>query len=111
AYIIMYAELEAILCSGGRKGKQFTYSLLEERAPDAVLLRRDEALARLTQSYFLSHGPAQQRDFAWWSGLTMKEASEGIESVKSSLVENTWDGKKYWFSPHIRPAELKSPAV
>src|SRR5258708_21588918 len=34
-YIIMRAELDGIICSGARRGKQFTYALLDERAPRA----------------------------------------------------------------------------
>ena len=30
---MMYAELEGLICSGARRGKQFTYALLEERVP------------------------------------------------------------------------------
>ena len=30
---MMHAELEAVICSGPRRGKQFTYALLDERAP------------------------------------------------------------------------------
>ena len=32
-YIMMHAELDALVCSGARRGKQFTYALLEERVP------------------------------------------------------------------------------
>ncbi|HEX6180013.1 MAG TPA: crosslink repair DNA glycosylase YcaQ family protein, partial [Chitinophagaceae bacterium] len=32
----------------------------------------------LTRRYFTSRGPATLQDFAWWSGLTIKEISEGI---------------------------------
>jgi hypothetical protein len=32
AYILMWAELEALICSGARRGKQHTYALLDERA-------------------------------------------------------------------------------
>jgi hypothetical protein len=33
SYIVMRAELDAILCSGPRRGKQYTYALLDERVP------------------------------------------------------------------------------
>jgi hypothetical protein len=33
SYIMMRAELDGIVCSGPRRGKQFTYMLLDERAP------------------------------------------------------------------------------
>ena len=55
---MMHAELDGVVCSGARKGKQFTYALLEERAPRAKTLTRDEALGELARRYFTSHGPA-----------------------------------------------------
>src|SRR5512139_1912826 len=51
-HLVMHAELDAILCSGPRKGKQFTYALLEERVPPAGALTRDEAVAALAARYF-----------------------------------------------------------
>ena len=64
AYIVMQAELEGLICSGAVRGKQHTYALLTERAPEARTLGDDEALARLTQRYFIGHGPATVQDFA-----------------------------------------------
>ena len=46
-YIMMRAELDGIVCSGARRGKQFTYALLDERVPQTKTLGRDEALAEL----------------------------------------------------------------
>ena len=34
----MHAELDGIICSGPRRGKQFTYALLDERVPPALAL-------------------------------------------------------------------------
>jgi hypothetical protein len=67
-HILIHAELEGLICSGPRQGKQFTYALLEERAPGVKTLGREEALAELTHRYFTGHGPATLRDFSWWSG-------------------------------------------
>jgi hypothetical protein len=99
AYILMEAEFAALICSGPRKGKQFTYALLEERVPKARALSSEEALAQWTFRYFLGHGPAQAKDFAWWSGLTLQEAQHGIELAKSKLLRETVQGKTYWRSP------------
>ena len=88
-----------LICSGPRKGKQFTYALLEERVPKARALSREEALAQWTFRYFLGHGPAQARDFAWWSGLTLQEAQQGIELAKGKLLRDAIEGKIYWRSP------------
>src|SRR6266571_7526030 len=96
-YIVMRAELDGVICSGARRGKQFTYALLAERAPHARMLARDEALAELTMRYFMSHGPAVIQDFVWWSGLTVAEARAGLAMVTSHLLHETINGQTYWF--------------
>lgn len=103
AYLVMHAELEGLICSGARRGKQFTYALLEERAPQAKMLNRDEALSELVRRYFTSRGPASLRDFVWWSGLTVADAKRGIAAAASELEQATFDGQAYWFSP-VAPA-------
>ncbi len=110
AYIIMCAELDALICSGARKGKTHTYGLVSERAPHARKLGRDEALAELTLRYFTGHGPAQPKDFSWWSGLTMKDVTAGLDLVKSKLQRAEVDGKTYWFAD-VPPVKLRPPVM
>ena len=108
-YIVHRAELDAIICSGARRGKQFTYALLDERAPRARTLPRDEALAELTRRYFTSHGPALAQDLAWWSGLTIADVRAGLEMARPHLVQESVDGKSYWrpaSTPSMRDAGL-----
>ncbi len=97
-YLMMRAELDGIVCSGARRGKQFTYALLDERAPQARTFNRDEALAALSNRYFTSRGPATVKDFVWWSGLTTADAKAGIEMVRSKLNHEIVDGQTCWFS-------------
>jgi hypothetical protein len=96
AYLMMHAELEGVICSGPRKGKQFTYALLEERAPKAKARERGEALAELAKRYFVSHGPATVRDFAWWSGLTVTDAQKAVDSVRPALESSSIDRLVLW---------------
>lgn len=96
-HIMMYAELEGTLCSGARRGKQFTYALLEERAPAARTLTRDEALDELVRRYFTSRGPATLQDFVYWSGLTMKDAQQGAASLGDHFIREKIGGKEYIF--------------
>jgi len=111
-HIVMHAELDGLVCSGPRRGKEFTYALLEERAPRTKTIDRGEALARLALSYFESHGPAQVKDFAWWSGLTAKDAAAGLDSVKEQLERVIVDGKTYWLTPtRVRASPAKTPAA
>jgi hypothetical protein len=95
-HIVMHAEQDGIICSGPKSGKQFTYALLEERVLKTKKLTRDQALSKLALKYFTSHGPAQLKDFAWWSGLSVKDASAGLDSIKSKLVSEAADQKTYW---------------
>jgi hypothetical protein len=94
AHIMMHAELEGLICSGPRRGKQSTYALLSERAPTARRIPRDEALAELARRYFTSHGPATLRDFVWWSGLTTADARRGLEMNRAHSRQI--DGLTYW---------------
>ncbi|MGL4609840.1 MAG: winged helix DNA-binding domain-containing protein [Trueperaceae bacterium] len=97
-HIIGHLAQEGLLCFGARHGKQPTFVLLEEWLPSAKFLERDEAIAELTKRYFSSHGPATLQDFAWWSGLTMTEAKEGLEDVKTELHQKEVEGQTYWFT-------------
>ena len=102
AHLTMHAELDGVICSGPLRAKQFTYALLDERVPAQPALPRDEALAELTRRYFTSHGPAQLRDFVWWSGLRTSDARAGLEMAQSRLAGEVIDGKQYWFSSSMR---------
>jgi hypothetical protein len=97
SYLVMQAELDGIICSGPRRGKQFTYALMDERAPQARVLERNEALVELARRYFLSRGPATVHDFAKWSGLTVADARLGLEAVQDQLLKEEIDGQIYWF--------------
>jgi DNA glycosylase AlkZ-like len=101
-WVLLRAELDAVICSGPRVGKQFTYALLVERAPDARTLPRDEAAAELARRYFLSHGPATVKDFMWWSSLAAADARVGLAAVAPELVEVVVDGSSYWSPPPPR---------
>ena len=95
AHLLQRAELEALICGGARRGKQFTYTLLENRAPGSRL-ERDEALAELALRYFRSRGPATLDDFKWWSGLAPADARAGLDAVKSLLASTVMDSRAYW---------------
>jgi hypothetical protein len=111
AYILMHAELEGVTCSGALAGKQHTYALLEERAPRARRLDRDQALAELTLRYFSGHGPATAKDFGWWSSLTQADIRQGLDAVGPQLERRVVDGQTYWSAPSAPPPPVTSPTV
>jgi hypothetical protein len=108
--IVMHAELSALICSGPRRGKQFTYALLEERVPPTRALSGDEALAELTRRYVTSHGPVTVRDFSWWSGLSMADARRGLASIASELEQHVLEELTYYSNASSRKA-AKRPAT
>jgi hypothetical protein len=96
--ILLGAELEGLICSGPLRGKAHTYALVEERAPPATRLpEREESLAQLARRFFVSHGPATLKDYAWWSGLTTADAKAGAETATPRLAREVVAGKAYFF--------------
>jgi hypothetical protein len=97
--LLYHAELSALICSGARRQDgRHTYALLDERAPGARRLDRDEALAELVLRYFTGHGPATERDLAYWATMTLTDVRAGLASVKGQLEGLEHDGRTYWFA-------------
>ncbi len=111
AHLVIRAELDGLIVSGQPRGKQHTYAHLEQRVPAAKARTRDEALAELARRYFTSHGPAETRDFAWWSGLTSADARAGIELAKAALRRQMVDGKTYWLGLSKTTPALRAPKI
>jgi hypothetical protein len=95
-HILWYIAQSGVIYIGPMQGKQQTFALLDELVPDSRDLPRDEALAELARRYFSSHGPATVHDFAWWAGISVTDARQGLEAVKSGLVSDSIEGTPYW---------------
>jgi len=98
-YMLIDAELEAIICSGPRQGRRQTYALVDERIPPSRPRERDEALAELATRYVQGHGPAQDIDLAWWSGLTLGDARRALDAAGSAVVREQVEGRTFWVDP------------
>ena len=107
-HLLMRAELDKVICSGGRQGKQFTYALFDDRVPMSGPLVCEEALSKLARQYFISRGPATLRDFTWWSGLSGVDARLGLEIVKPELSKITVEGIEYWMAVDNQPVTDRS---
>jgi len=106
-FLLLHAELEAVLCSGAPEGKQQTYALLDERAPEARAMGRDDAIAELVRRYFSTRGPATLKDFAWWSGLTQADGRRGLEAL--GMMPTVVNGRTYY--GHAAQVAEKPPRV
>ena len=93
------AELAALICSGAMQGRLHTYALLDERAPDVRRLDRDEALTELATRYFTGHGPATERDLAYWATMPLTDVRRGLAQAEAAgkLDRFEHDGRSFWF--------------
>jgi len=104
-YFTADAELEGLICSGPRRGRQQTYALIDERVPPSRPRERDEALAELARRYVDGHGPAQAVDLAWWSGLTLRDARLALERATPPLVRESAGERTFWASSDAAASE------
>jgi hypothetical protein len=109
--MLMRAELDGLICSGPRAGKEFTYALLDDRAPGIPALTRNQALAELARRYFTSRGPATLQDFVWWSGLITADARTAIELAASDLSREVIDDLVCWLPSSCRTAPRSAGAA
>lgn len=81
-HVLAHLALEGVLCFGPREARQPTFVLLEEWVPAGPEVPREVAMARLAERYLASHAPATVQDFAWWSGLTVKDAQQAMAAAR-----------------------------
>ena len=91
SHIIYRAELEGIVCSGARQGKQITIALLDDRVRAQKPRSREDSLIELATRYFTTRGPATAKDFTWWCQLRAADIRAAMESAKLET-----DGRYYW---------------
>lgn len=101
-HILGWLAMEGTLCLAGRSGRQHTFALLDEWIPRHRPLERDAALAELAKRYFTSHGPATPQDFAWWAGITMKDAQAGVDAARPRLARERIDAREYFWGAQAR---------
>jgi hypothetical protein len=99
SHLTLRAEIDDVLTSGPGRGRLHTYMLLDARVGEGLGLQGDEALAELTRRYVRSHGPASERDFAWWSSLPLVQVRRGLQAVGDEVESMTVDDVAYWFDP------------
>lgn len=96
--ILYRAAQLGLICLGDPQGKQARYTLLDEWLPPQPELPREDALQKLAQRYFASHGPATLADFTWWSGLAAGEARAALEMAAPGLAHALFEGSAVWWS-------------
>lgn len=104
------AELDGLICGGRVVDGEHTYALMSERVPAPRRPGRSEALAELALRYFTGHGPATERDLAYWATLTLTDVRAGLRQVRDRLDSFEHDGRTFWHAPGDPPGGPQEPA-
>jgi hypothetical protein len=107
--LLAHAELGGLICSGRVAGGEHTFALMAERVPAPRRLGRPEALAELALRYFTGHGPATERDLAYWATLTLTDVRTGLHQVCDRLDSLQHDGRTFWHVPGDAPGGPQEP--
>lgn len=107
--LLAHAELGGLICSGRPADGEHTYALMEQRVPAPRRLDRDAALAELALRYFTGHGPATERDLAYWATLTLTDVRTGLAQVRDRLDAFEHDGRTFWHAPGEMPTGPQQP--
>ena len=107
--LLALLELDRLICSGRPREGAHTYATFALRVPWTRTLDRDEALSELALRYFTGHGPATERDLAYWATLTLTDVRRGLDQVRDLLASFVYDGRTFWHAPGDPPARAGAP--
>ena len=105
-----HLELHAVICSGVPRAGDHTYSLFADRVGSPRRLEREEALVELALRYFTAHGPATERDLAYWATLTLTDVRRGLAGAADRLESFEHADRTYWHAGGGPPASTSPKA-
>ncbi len=76
-HLLQRAALDGVLVCGSSRAPGADYTAAP--AAPTGLVRGSEALARLARRYLEGHAPTTVHDFAWWSGLSVRDARRALQ--------------------------------
>lgn len=103
-HLLVHHATEGVLVFGPVDGTHQTFTLLDEWVPNPRMLDHDESLAELATRYFRSHGPATEKDLAWWASLPLRDVRRGIDIA--ALERRRIDGVEYVVDPRLESADI-----
>lgn len=86
-HIALAAVLSGIACLGPDRGKTTCLVRREDWLGRLPRFDRANALAELARVYVRAFAPATDRDFAYWSGLPLRDVRAGLESISNEIEE------------------------
>jgi hypothetical protein len=92
-HIALTAVVSGIACLGPDRGRTTCLVKREDWLGKLPPLDRSRALAELARRYLGAFGPATDRDFAYWSGLPLRDVRAGLDSISNQIEEVQVEGE------------------
>ncbi|WP_157083831.1 winged helix DNA-binding domain-containing protein [Millisia brevis] len=95
---------------GPMAGKQQTFVLLDEFAPEPMLFEPVAGLAELAARYLNGHGPATVHDVAWWTGTTVSASRAAVDAAAAAgrVIPFAHDDRQLWTGAST-PTDVDEP--
>ncbi|MFD1946945.1 winged helix DNA-binding domain-containing protein [Nocardioides aestuarii] len=103
-------EMQRLVVSGPPANGVHTYAPFDDRVHGARSLDREEALAELARRYVTGHGPATERDLAYWATLTLTDVRRGLAAAGDAIASFEHGGRTYRYAPDQSPPARVEPA-
>ena len=111
--IVRPAVVEGLVCYGPDEGNEITYVRTEDWLPKQKSIDPESAQRFLLRGYLRAYGPATARDFAFWSGISMKEVTAVWKSIEDEFGEVEVEDRKAYIlredESALRKSSLKNP--
>jgi hypothetical protein len=86
-HVIGLAVTSGVACLGPDRGKSACLVRREDWLGKPQPFEREKGLAELARRYIRAFAPATDRDFAYWSGLPLRDVRAGLESISREIEE------------------------
>jgi winged helix DNA-binding protein len=87
-HLLALAAQRGLIVRGPMRGREQAYVLTHDWLDSlSPAFDRATALAELARRYLAGHGPADDRDLARWTGLSLKDCRNGLWSISTELAE------------------------
>jgi DNA glycosylase AlkZ-like len=100
-HIALLAVVSGSACLGPDRGKTTCLVRRDDWLGKLPSFDRDGALAELARVYLKAFAPATDRDFAYWSGLPLRDVRAGLDSI-SKEAEEVRVGEQTMLMPRVR---------
>lgn len=92
-HVMGLAVTSGIACLGPDRGRTACLVSRRDWLGELPRVDRERALAQLARRFVRAFGPASDRDFAYWSGLGLREVRAGLAAIAGELEESRIGGE------------------